>query len=201
MALDLNPKKGQAGFTRLALFIFIILTCSHNAKAATGDHGAGLGLGQVLLLGDLSGPFNDSIGLHGIYSYEASALLGLYTHVHYSSHSNVTNTNSLTIKGLVPNMRVNLAYIDKLVVYGFTGFGFYMIDQTIGEQVGSVMTVGFDMGAAVAMSLTDHLQFGTELSFNNIFSKTDPATATGTSSGMSIGGSYIGLFLNVMYIF
>lgn len=210
MALDSYPKesqKEQAGFTRLALFIFMLSAVTgislprHQALAAAGDHGAGIGFGQILLMGDLAKNFTDNIGFHAIYSFEASELLGLIANLHYSSHTGANPTDSLSLKGFVPNLRINFAYIDKLVVYGFTGFGLYMVDQTIGTQVGSVTTLGFDMGIAVNLTLHKHLQFGTELSFNNIFGKTDPTTVTDTSTGVSIGGNFIGLFLNVTYIF
>ncbi|MEW6055610.1 MAG: outer membrane beta-barrel protein [Bdellovibrionota bacterium] len=198
--------KGQRRKPLLALFLLATLTAfvgpsRNDAHAAAGEHGVGLGLGQVLLMGDFAKNFSDSLGYQLTYSYEASAMFGLLATLSMSSHSDATGDNSLDIKGFTPNLRINLAYVDKLVIYAFTGFGLFMVDETIGEQAGSVTTLGFDMGTSLNLALDKHLQFGTTLSFHNIFGKTDPATVTDSSPGLSIGGTYLMLSLNFFYIF
>ena len=199
-------RKGQDGKPVLALFIFALAALSFiapkQARAAAGEHGVGLGLGQVLLMGDFAKNFSDSLGFQGIYSYEASQVFGLLVNLSLSSHSNADASNTLSLKALSPNLRINLAYIDKLVLYTFGGFGLVKADEKIGALQGSVTTLGFNLGAAFYLALDKHFQFGTQLSFHNVFGKTDPTTVTATNpNGLSVGGTYLGLFLNVMYIF
>lgn len=201
-------RKGQERVNRLALFILASLTfvgavsaSLPHAEAAAGDHGAGLGLGQAMLMGDWAEDVDDTLAFTLKYSYEASALFGLMADIYYASHSNNVGTNSLSVKGLTPNLRVNFAYIDKLVLYGFTGFGLFLVDKTEGTASGSVMTLGYNLGAAANLALNEHFQFGTELSFHNIFGKTTAADTVANTPSISIGGTYLLVSLNVMYIF
>lgn len=200
-----RTKKGQDAVTALALFLLVLVTLllvrPREARAAAGEHGAGVGLGQVLLLGDFAKNFTDNLGFHFMYSYEASQMFGLLGTVALSSHSNADGSNTLDMKGFTPALRINLAYVDKLVLYTFLGFGLYQVDEKVGAQQGSVTTLGLAMGGAVNLALDKHFQFGTELSFHNVFGKTDPTTVSSQSPGLSIGGTYIGLFLNLFYIF
>lgn len=198
--------KGQARLGRLALFIFLVIAAVSvphgRVEAKAGDHGVGLGVGQVMLMGDWSDHVSDAIGFNLKYSYEASEMFGVMADIHYSSHSNALETNTLGLKGLTPNLRVNLAYIDKLVVYGFTGFGLFLVDQKRGTVSASTMTLGFDLGAAANLTLNDHFQFGTQFSFHNIFEKTARSTTAGGEVVTTpIGGTYFMLALNLIYIF
>jgi hypothetical protein len=190
----------------LALFVFGIATsisfAPREAQAAANEHGIGLGFGQILLMGDYAKSFSDNIGLDVFYSYETSNLFGLLANVSLSSHSNADNSNTLSIKGITPDLRINLAYIDKLVIYSFVGFGVFMVNEKIGPVTGSATTLGFNMGAAFDLALAKHFQFGTQLGFTNVFGKTDPSTVTATSpQGLSVGGTYLGILLNLIYIF
>lgn len=196
-------RKGQGVKSALALFLLILSIASpQNARAAGGQHGVGLGLGEVLLMGDFAKNFDNSIGFHGLYNYDASALFGLLVEVTYGSFSGgAANANSLSIMGLTPHLKINLAYIDKLIVYSLVGFGLYKVSEKIGTIDAGVTTLGFDMGAGVNLALDQHILFGTQLAFSNIFGKTDSATVTSTSPGLSVGGTYIGLFLNFIYVF
>ena len=202
----LPKQRGQSySRIRLALFVFAlssaIITPIHKSHAAAGEHGIGLSLGQILLMGDFAKNFSDSLGFNLTYSYEASAVFGLLADISMSSHTNGTATNELSLKGFSPNLRINLAFIDKLIVYSFVGFGLFMASEKVGNQNGAVTTLGFDMGGAFNLALDKHFQFGTALSFHNIFGKTDDSTATATQPGLSVGGTYLALMLQVFYIF
>ena len=199
-------KKGQDGKTVLALFLFSLLIIAglpvQKAKAATGEHSAGFGFGQNLLMGDFSKNFSDSLGFQLMYGFEASEMFGLLAHISYSNHSNASGSNSLTIKGIAPDLKINLAYFDKLVLYGLTGFGIYKVDESLDHNAGSVVTLGFDLGAGFLLNLDKHFAFGTSLAFHNIFGKTDTATVNASApNGITIGGTYMGIFLNLFYIF
>lgn len=178
------------------------LPLSQRAEAANDRHGVGLDLGQVLLMGDFSKSFSDSLGFGFTYSYEASDMFGLLLHFSGSSHSNADESNKLTIKGVSPDLRVNLAYFDKLVLYGFGGFGLFKVDETINHIDGSALTLGLNLGTGFLLELSPHFEFGTSLGFHNIFAKTDSKTVTSTNpGGFSIGGTYLGVMLNLFYLF
>src|SRR5206468_660998 len=145
-----------------------------SARAATDRHGVGFSVGQVLLMGTYAQNNNDGLGFGFNYSYEASDMFGLLGRFTTSSHSNSNGSNSLNIKGLIPDLRVNLAYFDKLVLYALGGFGVYHVDETVNGAQGSGWTFGLDLGAGFMLELSPHFAFGTSLDFHNIFSRTDP---------------------------
>lgn len=202
----IKDKKGQGGNTVLALFVLVAITTSFpfakQAQGAADRHGIGFDLGQVLLMGDFSKSFSDSLGLGLTYSYEASDMFGLLLHVNASNHSNADESNKLMIKGVSPDLRVNLAYFDKLVLYGFGGFGLFKIDETINRVEGSALTLGLNLGTGFLLELSPHFGFGTSLGFHSIFAKTDSKTVTESNpGGFMIGGTYLGVFLNLFYLF
>lgn len=178
-----------------ALEIMVLGMNLKTAEAAVGQHAAGLSLGQVILLGDFSTHFSDSLGFQITHQYDASDLFGVLTHISLSSHSDTTGTDDLSIKGITPNLKANLAYFDKIIVYTYGGFGLFSISEKTGGRESSVTTIGFDLGGGFDLELNEHFLFGTTLSFHNLFGKTDKATA------VSVGGTYVALFLNVKYVF
>jgi hypothetical protein len=188
--------------TRKVFFLFLIPFCfSISAKAEPNTHSLGLNAGQVLLLGEFADRFPDAMGFNLIYNYEASDLFGVWVNAGFSNHENSATHDNLAIKSLVPDLKINLAYIDKLVIYSLVGFGLWKVDQTINLIGANVTTFGFNMGGGFALQLHEHFQFGTHLLFNNIFSKTDPGSARGNQAAQVVGGSYMGLYLNAMYTF
>lgn len=222
--LKLIPKRtGQRRYAVFALFIFaLIANYAHAASTGTpsgtpkdapihedtsndnapgGMHGLGLGIGQTLLMADFSKNVSDALGYQLMYSYEASPMLGLLAMLSISEHSNSAGTNTLNIKGLSPNLKVNLAYIDKLIVYMVAGLGFFVVDEKVGTLQGTITTLGFDLGGGFSLALSKHVQFGTQILFNSIFNQTTSTDNPPNPSGMTIGGTYVGLYLNVMYLF
>jgi opacity protein-like surface antigen len=191
---------------RIVSTVLVLLAALSSSAIAAESHGGmgpgsmavGGGFGQVLLLGDFGGNFSDSLGYHLNFDYEASQMFGLLVTLGMSNHDNADSTNSLGIKSLTPDLKVNLAYIDKLTLYTLLGFGIYRVSETIGKTSGSVTTVGFNMGGGFNLALSEHFLFGTEVDFTSVFSKTD---STPGQPALKIGGTTLGLFLNVGYIF
>lgn len=196
-------KRGQGGITVLALFILaLVFSAPRVANAAAGSHSVGIGLGQVLLMGDFSKNFSDGLGLKLTYGYEASDMFGLLASFGFSSHSNADASNTLLIKGFQPDLKVNFAYIDKLVLYGFTGFGIYRVNEALARNAGAVWTLGFELGTGFLLNLDNHFSFGSALGFNNIFGKTDSATVNASApNGITIGGTFLSITLNGVYTF
>ncbi len=200
-----NMRQVRGFFTFLLAFFFCISTNPvHAAKGGGGGsgHNAGFGIGQSLLMGDFSKYFSDSISYHLIYGFNASPLFGLLTNITFNDHANANESNTLSMKGITPNLKINLAYVDVLVVYAFSGFGLFLVEEKIGEVQGSVTVLGFDLGAGVDLALHPKFNFGTSMSFHNIFNKTDPTTITSANpTGLNIGGTFFRLFLNLQYVF
>jgi hypothetical protein len=186
----------------LSLVALVGLTQPHSAYAAAGQHGAGIGIGQVFLLGDFAESFSNSVGFDAMYSYEASDIFGLLTHITYSSHSNGDDTNTLRLIGVSPDLRISLAYIDKLVLYAFTGFGLFSANQKLGNSSGSVITFSFNAGGGFGLALGPHFQFGTQLGLWSIFNKNAKTTSDGGGVGtMEIGGTTLNLLVTGTYLF
>ncbi len=186
------------------LFAFLLLVVSIVSffpKKSNAAHAVGLGIGQILLMGDFAKYFDNSLGYNILYNYDASNLFGLLAVINYNSHSNATGTNTLKIMGFSPNIKVSLVNFDQLLLFGYTGFGLMKVSQTVGTIPADVTTFGLNMGFGAELTLASHMRFGTGLSFHNIFGKTDSSTATANSTGTSIGGTYLALFLNIMYVF
>lgn len=193
----------------ILLFPLVIsATPFQHAFGAAGEHSAGLGVGQVVLLGDWGSYYSNALGFNGMYDFESSELFGLLINLSYSSHSNTTDASSyLHILGLTPDIKVNFAYFDKLVIYGLAGLGLFHVEQAKRIEPenrlfeGSVFTIGFNAGAGFDLRVDDHYSFGTVFSFHHVLGKTDTDTMVGGTPGLEIGGTYMRLFLNFMYVF
>lgn len=165
------------------------------------EHSFGVGFGQVILMGDLAKQVSDTIGLGLIYDYKASELFGVMVEGGYSKHIDSTGKNSFIARSFSPNLRVNLSYFDNLTIFAFGGFGIYSLDKTLFPTSGSVTTFGLDMGPGFELRLAPHAKFGSFISFNNAFTKSDSQAVNSLGNGMSIGGTYMRLFLTASYIF
>ncbi len=189
-----------------AAFLFsILIICTSNAdvgsKSTAQEHSLGLGFGQVILMGDFEKNFSDSIGYDLTYDYNASEIFGIYVDASYHKHRNASGENTAIIKGLAPSLKANFAYVDKLTVYGLAGLGLYWVGETTGEIAGSVTTFGFNAGPGAELRLDDHLKFGTNVGFYNLFTKSDTEAKNPFGKGMTIGGTFVRLFINISYIF
>lgn len=191
-------------FLSLVVSLFLFISSKAFAQQASGSsgggsgrHGAGFGVGQVFLLGDFADPFSNGLGMEFFHSYDASEMFGLMTIINLSNHSNADESNKLSLRGITPNLKMNLIYFDRFSVHALAGIGVYFINEKLGVREGSVTTMGFNFGTGFDLTLSDHFRFGTQLKFHSIFEAKD----TSLSPPMTIGGTYMGLFLNLTYLF
>lgn len=164
-----------------------------------GSMNLALEMGQIFLMGGLS-KYEDTLGvrLHGTYG--VSDIFGFDIGLGFSDHSE----GRFGIMSLLPGIRVNLAWYDKIVPYGIGGMGFYK--PTYGKLgVGvkdanpdasiSPILFGIHLGAGVNLELTKQFYFGASLTFHDMFSatKADPVNA---NKFIDVGGSYLAFLVN-----
>lgn len=219
-AQKLRKKRGDGlSGSRLAFFasffsalvpaaLILAGTCSktwaqpnENQVSDVGEHALGVGFGEVILAGGLEKNHSDSLGLSILYDYRASELFGLMVDLSYSKHTDDTGRNTLKILGASPSLRANLAYFDKLMAYMTVGFGVFQVSETLGLASGSVTTFGFTAGPGIELRLNTHLKFGILTTFHHLFTRSDPQAQNPAGKGLSIGGTYLRLFLSLQYVF
>ena len=192
----------------LALFFVLFLATPKQAMALPGQHSIGLGAGQILLMSEYVKSYDNGIGFHALYEYDASALFSFSARLNYSLHKGIGTAtipanpaDELSIKGLTPNLKVNFAYLDKLIVYGLAGFGIFLVDMIKTPQIGTAATFGFNLGTGFELPLFANFKFGSSLSFHNVFDKKDPLSVVGALPALGLGGTYMSLMLNALYVF
>jgi hypothetical protein len=177
------------------------------APGAKSDarHGVGLGFGQVMVMGDLGTPFSNHVGFNVNYSFEAGSRFGLLVNLHVNSHNNPDNPDdSLSLKGLMPNLNVKLMTWDLLTFSVFGGLGAYSISETVSGHSASFFQFAMDAGAMLAVDLDPHFRFGPSFTVIDISSGTETLSATDLASGVTplkTGGLMFELFFNLMYFF
>lgn len=178
-------------------------------QVGASRQGLGLGFGQVVMFGDMGSKFSNHIGFNLNYDYEAGPTFGLYVNLHVSSHGDdVDPADSLSLKGLIPNLKVNIFRTSNLTFSVFGGLGAYMVGETLAGSSASFLLFSMDAGAMVNVEV-DHIRFGPSLSFITFASGTDNSgstaaagsTATTSTTPLTAGGSNVELFFNIMYMF
>lgn len=184
-------------------------------------HGVGLGFGEVLLMGDFATHFASGIGFNLNYSYEAGSTFGLLVNLHYNNHSNPSSpSDSLSIKGLTPNLKINFFTTDKLTVSALTGLGALLVSETYGNLNAGFTLFTVQAGVAANVELDPHFRFGPSFVLMKTSTGTDSSTvvsgsgassssSSGTSAsssssaaqGATMGGMMFEIFFNVMYFF
>lgn len=164
-----------------------------------------LEMGQIFLMGALS-KYEDTLGirLHGTYG--VSDIFGFDVSAGFSDHAE----GRFGVLSLLPGVRVNLAWYDKIVPYGVAGMGFYKptygklgvgIKGPDGKQVTnpdasiSPILFGIHFGAGVNLELTRQFYFGASLNFHNMFSATKPDPVS-EGKYIEVGGSYLAFLVN-----
>lgn len=188
------------------LFLSLLYLVSSNLTFAdnstgVGRHSAGIGFGQVILMGEFADHYTNDLGFDLLYGYKASDEFELMVNYGYLKHVSNDKLNTLTTQSLVPSLRMNLSEYDQFMVFIFGGLGFYQVSETIGPRAGSALTFGFNAGPGVDLKLNDNFKFGFLASLHNVFSKNDPDAKNPSGQGMTIGGAYSKLFLTIQYIF
>lgn len=161
---------------------------------APGSHNIALDLGQVFLMGDLVGKYNDSIGGRIHYTYGVSEIFGFDASLGYSEHSD----GKYSLASGTAGLRVNIAWFDKVVPYFVGGLGFYRPSRELlveGQSPTSMAPIlfGLHLGPGVTLELTKTLFFGTALTFHNIFG----AVRQTAQGPLDLGSNHASFLLNV----
>ncbi len=160
------------------------------APFTPGSNNLALDVGQVFLMGDLSGAYADSIGSQLHYTYGVSDMFGFDTSFGYSSHSE----GKYSLTTLLTGLRMNLAWYDKVIPYAVFGLGFYKPSYEITPTTSiSPVVFGLHMGPGVTLELTRQLFFGASLTFHDMFG-TRKTTTQGTT--IEVDGTYTSFFLH-----
>jgi hypothetical protein len=198
--------------TILSTLLLVMLSCHYSFSAVTQfsndnssnypSHSLGLGLGHVMLMGNFSDVGANDLGFNLFYEYKTSEVFSLLIDYGYSKHIANNHQNELIIKSLSPNLKIIFNEIDNLSIFGAGGFGFYHINRTTAPYAGSITGFGLNLGPGFDLTLNDHFKFGTWITLHSVFDKNDPdAKGPNGKTDMTIGGSYIRLFLSASYIF
>jgi hypothetical protein len=181
---------------------------AQQAPPATGANtggprlGAGLGFGQVLMTGDLNTNFANHIGFNFNFSYESGNTFGLYVNLHINNHDNPNNPDdSLSLKGLTPNLKINLFRINTLTFSVLGGLGAYKVSETLGTREGSFFLFALDAGGMAMVDVGPNFRFGPSFTIINLASGTDNSNVASGQAPLTIGGNMFELFFNVMYLF
>jgi len=171
------------------------------APFTPGSHNIAVDLGQVFLMGDLA-KYTDTIGAQLHYTYGVSDLFAFDTSFGFSSHSG----GQLSMLTLLPGMRLNMSWYDKVVPYAILGMGFYKpsyrvppgttgttATATADDSISSIL-FGLHVGPGVDLELSRNLFFGAALTFHHMFGTTQ-TLANGTP--FNIGGTYTSFFLHI----
>jgi len=108
----------------------------------------------------------------------------------YSSHS----SGRLSMWRLVPGVRTNLVYFDKLVPFASLGLGFFHPSATLsnGATLSSLL-FGLQAGAGVELLLSERFFFGSRLTFHKMFGSTQDGP---NNTKVSLGGSFVSFLVH-----
>ena len=221
-----NNLRGQATvqcylhrFSHSALLglVFLIYLSSHTLSFSAAQHSPqhsieeatppsehhvlGFSLGQSALFGEWSKTYSDNMSYGIYYEYEASPVFSFMLNLGTASYNGGVD-DSLSIKSIEPDLKVNFVYFDHLAIYGFGGFGFYSIKQKVNIASGSTFNFGMNLGFGTELKISDHFVFGPAIQLRSIFSKIDKeAKNSSNPSGLNIGGETMRLYLQMGYVF
>jgi hypothetical protein len=133
------------------------------------SHNVSFHLGQVFLMGDEAKLYKDSIGMRLNYTYGVSDIFGFDSSFGFSEHSQ----GGFSMASLLTGVRTNLNWFDKIIPYGIFGMGFYKPSYKITPITNaSGVLFGIHMGLGLDLSISEHVFFGTQLTFYNVFRNT-----------------------------
>lgn len=156
-----------------------------------GSHNLSIGVGQIFLMGDIAdNSYENAIGTDLHYTYGVSDLFSFEGNFGYSSHS----SGKFSMWRMVPGVRTNLVYFDKLVPFASLGLGFFHPNATLsnGSTLSSLL-FGLQAGAGVELLLSDRFFFGSRLTFHKMFGSTQDGP-NGTK--VSLGGSFVSFLVH-----
>lgn len=175
-----------------------------NAASGGLKHGAGLGFGQVWLIGDFNTNFSNGLGFSLIYNMEFGSRFSLFTNLYYNSHSSplsgTAETDSLSMIGVVPNLKFNALTIDKLTVAAIGGLGLLKVSQTTGTYEAGLMMFTMQGGVQLNVDFAP-FRFGPAITYMVVPEATAAAKPENSQPPITMGGSMMKLFFNVTYFF
>lgn len=176
-------------------------TAKERAESDGRHHIFGFSVGHNMLFGEWGSLFTDGLSYNAFYSYEASPVYGLLFNVGFSSHSG-QGENSLSLKSIEPDLKINFMRFDMLVLYGFGGFGIYPISEHVGSANGSTLNFGMNLGLGLDLRIDEFLTFGPGIALKSVFTKNDKsATSSAYPNGINIGGEMLRLFIQIGIMF
>ena len=181
---------------------------SQVAPFAPGSHNFALDVGQVFLMGDLAGRYTDNIGTRLHYTYGVSDMFSFDTSLGLSDHGD----GRFSMLSLLPGLRMNLAWYDKVIPYAVFGMGFYkptyqLKNGTLAPATGtpladaqtlSSVLFGMHMGPGIDLELSKQLFFGASLTFHNMFGAIKALPSGGV---VDIGGTYTSFLIHAGFTF
>ncbi len=164
-------------------------------------HQLAVSVGHNVLFGDWGERYNDNVSFGFHYIYEPTPIFGFQFNFGYAHHSGL-GEDRLVLFQIEPDLRINFFFYDNITMYGAGGFGFYPVGERLGISDGNVLAFGMNLILGLDLKLGDHLVFGPGVAFRSIFSKSDKDVHTPSfPSGMSMGGEFMRLFVQMGYAF
>ena len=155
-----------------------------------GSSNLGIDIGQIFLMGDLTHDYSDSIGSQLHYTYGVSEMFSFDSSIGYSSHAD----NKFSIISLLPGLRMNLAWYDKVIPYATFGLGFYKpAIEVSSTNIVSPVLFGIHGGAGVNLEVTQQLFFGASLTLHDMFG-TKKLLSSGNT--LNVDGTYTSFLVN-----
>ena len=177
------------------------VSSSDESGSGQTKHIVAFNFGHQVLFGEWGTLYDDTITYGLSYTYEASPVFGVLLNLGLGNHSGLGN-DSLTLRSIEPDLKVNFMYFDMLVLSGFAGFGLYPISQQVGNTSGSTLNFGMNLGFGLDLRVDEHFIFGPGVVFKSIFTKNDKSAISGAyPSGLTIGGEIMRLYIQMGYIF
>ena len=155
-----------------------------------GSSNIGIDIGQIFLMGDLTREYSDSIGSQIHFTYGVSEMFSFDSSLGFSSHAD----NDFSIISLLPGLRMNLAWYDKVIPYATFGLGFYKPSIEVSPtNVVSPVLFGIHGGAGVNLEVTRQLFFGASLTLHDMFG-TKKLLSNGNT--LNVDGTYTSFLIN-----
>ncbi len=158
------------------------------------SHNISAHLGQVFLMGDLSGKYPDNLGWRINYTYGVSDIFGFDASIGYSDHGNGKFGLATGLLGL----RTNLVWYDRIIPYLVFGLGFFRPAYQVALPGGGTQDVapflfGVHLGPGVTLQLSKMFFFGASVEFHNMFGTTRSGAVASSDPG---GGAFISFLIN-----
>lgn len=158
--------------------------------AATGDHAAGLFVGQVWPSGEIGKDVDSTVAPGIFYEYAASDVFSLYAQAIHSNHSD----GNLKLTSTSLGFKAHLIYFDRLAPYAMLGAGLYFPKKLIlaTQETATKTNFGLHLGVGAELDLSDRFFIGLQFDIHNLFAGKVTLPRNGSTE---ISGRWTGFFL------